>query len=228
MMKRTSIVFLLFLSITVVGVFYGKEIANAYPSLRVWYIENVAILLAGLPFALLLPKAGLPAFCAKPFFSKNHLLIPVATGIVFGLLDVLVIEWILPHPIHTTLPPYTQPFPYSLFLYFSGAFEIEIFYRLIPLTLLMLIFSRIKKGAFMPYAFWIGAALTSLREPLEQWPQGQAWYVAYALISGFAMNFIQAMLFLKQGFTAAFSLRLGHYLIWHIINGVVIEFILLR
>jgi hypothetical protein len=56
-------------------------------------------------------------------------------------------------------------------------------------------------------------------------PSGETWFVTYALISGFAMNFLQAIYFKKAGFIANLSLRLGHYLIWHILLGIYVEWI---
>lgn len=227
-MKRTILAYLIFTAIAVIGIFYGKQIEPAYQGIRIWKVENIGLILIGLPFALLLPSAGLPNFTPSPLFSKKQMLIPIMIGVRFGILDVITIEWMLPHPPHTTLPAYTQPFPYSIFLYFSGAFEIEVFYRLIPLTILLLFFHRYKKGKYFEAAFYTGAVLTSLREPLEQWPQGPVWFVLYALTTGVAMNFIQALLFRRQGFMPALYVRLGHYLIWHIANGVMIQYLLLK
>lgn len=227
-MKRTILAYLIFTAIAVIGIFYGKQIEPAYQGIRIWKVENIGLILIGLPFALLLPSAGLPNFTPSPLFSKKQMLIPIMIGVLFGILDVITIEWMLPHPPHTTLPAYTQPFPYSIFLYFSGAFEIEVFYRLIPLTILLLFFHRYKKGKYFEAAFYTGAVLTSLREPLEQWPQGPVWFVLYALTTGVAMNFIQALLFRRQGFMPALYVRLGHYLIWHIANGVMIQYLLLK
>lgn len=227
-MRRTILAYLIFTAIAVVGIFYGKQIESANQGLRIWNLENIAMMLIGLPFALLLPRAGLPHFTPAPLISKKQILIPIMIGVIFGILDVIIIEWALPHSPHTTLPPYTQPFPYSLFLYFSGAFEIEVFYRLIPLTILLLFFHRYKNGKYVGAAFYTGAILTSLREPLEQWPQGPVWFVVYALTTGVGMNFIQALLFRREGFFSALSVRLGHYLIWHIANGVMIQYLLLK
>lgn len=227
-MKRTIAAYLFFTAICITGIFYGKHIEPLHHGLRIWGFENIALLLIGLPFALLLPKAGLPHFTQAPLFSKKQMWTPILIGVLFGILDVITIEWMLPHPPHSTLPPYTQPFPYSVFLYFSGAFEIEIFYRLIPLTVLMMIFHRYKNGKYFEVAFWTGAVITSFREPLEQLPQAPIWFVMYAFISGIGMNFIQAMLFRHQGFIASLSVRLGHYLVWHIINGMIIQYLLLK
>lgn len=225
-MKKSILLYLFFVLITFIGMLFGKSLS--LPGLRVWEITNVLLLLLGLPVIALLSKAGLPPLFRSEVSLRKILLLPMLLGIGFGLLDLLVIELILPHPVHTTLPPYTQPFPYSLFLYFSGALEIEVFYRLIPITLVMYLFNNYWGGRYSNQAFWIIAILTSLREPLEQWPSGPSWFVVYALLTGFAMNFLQAWYCRKEGFLASLSVRWGHYLIWHILNGMVIEFFIIQ
>jgi hypothetical protein len=128
-----------------------------------------------------------------------------------------------PEP-YSELPPFLQPFPYSLFLYFSGAFDVEVFYRFIPITILLLIGIRFKEGKYYNQFFWAGAVLTALREPLEQLPSGSTAFILYSLLSGFGMNFLQAIYLKRSGFLASLSVRLGHYLIWHILLGIYVEF----
>ncbi len=151
-------------------------------------------------------------------------MLPVAIGIVFGILDLLVFKVILHPEAYRELPPFTQPFPYSMFLYFSGAFEVEVFYRLIPLTLILIIGNWYKKGKYYMIFFWAGAILTAIREPLEQLPDGGILLLVYSLLTGFLMNFLQAVWYRKAGFLASLSVRLGHYFVWHILLGIYIEY----
>lgn len=95
-----------------------------------------------------------------------------------------------PEP-YSSLPPYLQPFPYSLFLFFSGALEIEVFYRLIPISLILLLSLVIKKNSYSNYFFWIAAVLTAIREPLEQLPSVGTFLIIYSLFTGFLMNFFK-------------------------------------
>lgn len=220
--------YLLFLTIAAMGIVYGNSLSGHYPDLRVWQASNLLYLLLGLPFILLQGKAGLPTAFPTDWQAAHSLLLPLFTGLLFGLADLLVIERLLTSGQHSSLPAYTQPFPYSVLLYTSGAFEVEVFYRLIPITLVMLGAVHFKEGRYMPLAFALVAVLTSLREPLEQLPAGPVWFVAYSLTTGFAMNFLQALYFEKRGFAASLVLRLGHYLVWHILNGVFIEYFLLK
>lgn len=215
----------IFILIASLGIFYGNEIKDSFPGLRIWQLENILLLGLGIPFLLLQKSASLPDFFDPHVSNKARLLQPFLIGAVFGILDVIVIKLIQHPEPYTELPPFLQPFPYSLFLYFSGALEIEVFYRLIPLTLILLLGKRAAEGRYFNHFLWTGLILTSIREPLEQLPSGETWYVSYAFLTGFAMNYLQAVHYRKAGFIASLTLRLGHYLFWHILLGIYVQFV---
>jgi hypothetical protein len=227
-MNRSLVIYLGFLAITILGIFIGHQTSFEQAEPRIWNYENVLFMCMGIPFVFLIPNAKIPEFWEKTISLKNKVWMPVLIGLAFGFADLLIIEHGLHHPPHKVLPPYTQPFPYSLFLFFSGAFEIEVFYRLIPITLVLFIARRYTNEKAIPPIFWGIALLTSLREPLEQFPSGPLWFIIYAFLSGFSMNLIQAFYLKKSGFVSALLIRLSHYFIWHILNGVIIEFFLLK
>ena len=222
--KQNIIIYSLFILIAISGIYFGQANISKYDNLRIWQFENVLILLIGIPFLFLQNKAGMPDFVEDSIHNKKRILEPLIIGAVFGLLDIIVIK-IIQHPEpFTELPPFLQPFPYSLFLYFSGALEIEIFYRLIPMTTILLIGQWISKGKFFSYFLWSAILLTSLREPLEQMPSGTTLFICYSLITGFFMNLLQAIYYKNAGFLASLHLRLGHYIFWHILLGVYVEY----
>jgi hypothetical protein len=227
-MKRSLVIYFGFLAITILGIFISKQTSFEAATPRIWNYENILFMCMGIPFLFLMPKAGIPEFWESQISLKNKVWLPVMIGLAFGLGDLLIVEYGLAHPPHKVLPPYTQPFPYSLFLFFSGAFEIEVFYRLIPIVLVLFFAHHYAKEKAIPPMFWGIALITSLREPLEQFPSGPSWFILYALLSGFAMNFIQAIFLKKSGFISSLLVRLSHYLIWHILNGIMIEFYLLK
>jgi len=222
--RNNLITYFLILIIAAAGIIYGSSLSPDYKFLRVWEYANILILLVGLPFLLFQTRAKLPNFWQKSISNKNRFIIPVCIGVVFGVLDVLVFKVILHPEPYQGLPPFTQPFPYSIFLYLSGAFEVEVFYRLIPMTLFLLLGNWYKEGRYYVTFFWIGAVLTEIREPLEQLPDGGSLLIVYAIATGFMMNLLQAWWFRKAGFLASLSIRLGHYLLWHILLGVYIEY----
>lgn len=218
-----SVIYFLFIGIAFWGILYGNAIKNAHHFLRIWEYENLLWLCLGIPFLFLMQKAGIPNFWDQTIRAEQKFVFPVMIGIFFGILDVFVWKFILHPQPYEELPPFLQPFPYSLFLFFSGAFEIEVFYRLIPLTCIVLLGHWVAKGKYSTYFFYAGVFLTSLREPLEQWPNEGLVLVVYSLLSGFVMNALQAIYFKRAGFLASLCLRLGHYFIWHILLGIYVE-----
>lgn len=223
--KQNLIIYTVFLFLALIGIYYGNTFYANYKFIRIWNLTNILLLLIGIPFLFFQTKAKLPNFWQKDISFKFRFLFPTLIGIIFGTVDVLVFKVILHPGQYQELPPFLQPFPYSIFLYFSGAFEVEIFYRLIPLTLILWIGNWFKQGKYYMFFFWAGAILTSIREPLEQLPQGGNLLIVYALLTGFLMNFFQAIWYKKAGFLASLSLRLGHYLIWHILLGIYVEYV---
>lgn len=203
---------------------YGNSLNLTYPGLRIWHLENILLLGIGIPFLFLQTSASLPNFLDLSISNKVRLLHPAIIGAIFGILDIIVIKLIQHPEPYTELPPFLQPFPYSLFLYFSGAFEVEVFYRLIPLTLILLIGKKIADGRYFNYLLWTAIILTSIREPLEQLPSGEVWYISYALLTGFLMNCLQATYYKKAGFIASLMIRFGHYLFWHILLGIYVQY----
>lgn len=209
----------------VAGIYYGHAIILQHKSLRVWGFEDILFLLIGMPFLFLQRKVGIPNFLDDQIQNRKRLLEPILIGAFFGLMDIFIIK-IIQHPEpFKALPPFLQPFPYSIFLYFSGAIEIEIFYRLIPMTTLLLLGKWISKGKYFNYFLWSSILFTSIREPLEQMPTGSAWFIVYSLITGFLMNYLQAIYYKNAGFLASLNLRLGHYIFWHILLGVYVQYV---
>jgi hypothetical protein len=221
--KSNLITYGIFLSIAAAGLVYGKSILSSFNHLRVWDVQTLLLLLIGVPFLFFQTKAGFPDFWDRRVSHRTRMLWPILIGMVFGIMDVLVFKVLLHPEPYTELPPFLQPFPYSLLLYFSGALEVEVFYRLIPLTLICAIGHAYKKGQYANLFFWTAAILTSVREPLEQYSGGSALLIFYSFATGFSMNFIQAAWYKKAGFPASLFIRLGHYLIWHIVLGIYVE-----
>lgn len=218
------IIYSVFILIAVIGIIYGNAIKSNFSFLRVWEYQNILILLLGIPFLFLQTKANLPNFLEANISNKQRFLSPALIGAAFGILDVIVIKIVLHPEPYPELPPFLQPFPYSLLLYFSGAFEIEVFYRLIPLTLILLLGKWYANGKYFNAFFWTGVVLISLREPLEQLPDGEILFIIYSLLTGFIMNCLQAIHYKKSGFLASLAVRLGHYLFWHILLGIYVQY----
>lgn len=224
MSKRSYYSYVLLLAIIVATYIAGPLAARNEPGLRLIGWDLLVLWLLGFVALNFQQQAGFPEMDGKPVNRFYRIVLPVGIGILFGLADVVVFEVILQHPPYEKLPPFLQPFPYSLFLYTSGAVYVEILHRLLPLTLIMVLVHRFLPARHHVWIFWIFATLTSLWEPLEQMPTGQAWLMVYSFASGFAFNFLQAVFYKKAGWLASLFVRLGHYCCWHILLGIYVQF----
>ncbi|KAA3440505.1 hypothetical protein [Rufibacter hautae] len=222
---KSLFTFFFFLLLVVLTFFWGQRFPQNTPNLRLVGLDGIGWLMLALPFLWLQPQAGLPNIWEPTVNRKQRIWLPVAIGLVFGALDILVVKMILHPDPYTELPPFLQPFPYSIGLYFSGALYVEVFYRLVPITLVLLLEQIIWRGKYAHVAFWGIATLSALREPLEQFPDGAWWFIVYSFGSGFAFNFLQALYLKKAGFLATLLIRLSHYLLWHILLGVYVEYV---
>jgi hypothetical protein len=155
--------------------------------------------------------------------------VPALIGVGFGLITIaneLVFHWIAIFQTKSPMATFNTPFPGSLLLYPGGAIIVEVIYRLLPIPLLLwLVSSVILRRRGQTQTFWVLAALTSLLEPATQDLSFLSYGivpVAASFIPDFAFNFVQAVYFRRYGFLAAIVVRLGDYLVWHVIYGNVI------
>jgi hypothetical protein len=212
------------LTVAVITIVFGASLKKNGIAVGRWNWNNLLLVLPVIPLLFFQQKSSLPAVQTINE-KKNGWLSTFGVGILFGLLDVLVIKLILHPEPYKELPPFLQPFPYSTFLYSSGALEVELYYRMIPLTVFLLINTYLLKGKFRSVFIIVLGIITSLIEPIQQFPDGAWWFIIYATVSGVAMNAWQFRSYLKYGFVASLAVRLGHYLIWHVVLGVYVEFI---
>jgi hypothetical protein len=222
--KNEILTVLILLSIVIITIVFGNILDNKGIVIRKWNWNNLLLVLPVIPLLFLQQKATLPPVQTINE-KKNGWLSTFGVGILFGLLDVLIIKFIMHPEPYKEMPPFLQPFPYSTFLYSSGALEVELYYRMIPLSFFLLINTYLLKRKFRNI-FIIGLGiLTSIIEPIQQFPDGAIWFILYATASGIAMNAWQFRSYLKYGFVASLAVRLGHYLIWHILLGIYVELV---
>jgi hypothetical protein len=136
------------------------------------------------------------------------------------------------------VPSFNTDFPLSLFVYTSGTVIVEALYRLFPLPVLLWLISYVAlKKRWQEGTFWALALLLSFFEPLGQLsgqmaqmtPQmmenfGQIFVTMFLpmLLTNYPMGVAQAYAFRRYGFLASFTLRMGFYIIWHIVYGSLI------
>lgn len=221
--KQELLTAVILFSVIVITIIYGGALSNSGISIRQWNWSNLLLILPLLPLLFVQQKASLPSLQSINE-KKNGWISSFGAGMIFGLLDVLIIKFILHPEPYTELPPFLQPFPYSTFLYTSGAIEIELYYRMIPLTIFLFLNTFLLKGRGRNVLIIVLAVLTSIIEPIQQFPDGAWWFIIYATLSGIAMNAWQFRSYLKYGFVASLAVRLGHYLLWHVLLGVYVEY----
>ncbi|HET6845809.1 MAG TPA: hypothetical protein VFH29_03185 [Anaerolineales bacterium] len=192
----------------------------------------------GLIGALLAEPTGfMPAFDSR-VTNRRRFLLPLLAGIGIGVLAVLIdivtqgTKFIETQAGEASFNVY---FPASLLVYTAGTVSVEALYRLLPFPLLFgLIAYVILRRRADSKVFTVLAVVLALFEPLTQGlgilfmkPTENPWIPFLTLflpyfITSYPMNLIQAFLFRRRGLLASFSMRIGYYLVWHILYGSLI------
>jgi hypothetical protein len=182
----------------------------------------VAVILAavlGFVTLKLAQRTGFPDMWDKKISNKQRFLIPVLFGLGFAVIQIILVASVL------SLDIPMVKFPLSIPVYLFGGIILEIFYRLIPMVLLVWLISNLILGKrWQEQVFWVVAILLCLLEPIMQtigvYQMGiiaSTLLAAVLFIFVFAGNLIPTYFFRKYGFLAAIVWRLTDYLVWHII-----------
>src|SRR5688572_3739243 len=130
---------------------------------------------------------------------------------------------------------FNTEYPLSLFIYTSGTVVIEAIFRLFLFPVLLWLISYVVfKRRWQEQTFWVLILIFSFLEPLGQLtgqmtPEvmenfGQFFVMMFLpmLLNNYPMGLAQAYLFRRYGFLASFMVRMGYYIIWHIVYGSLI------
>lgn len=176
-------------------------------------------------------RTGFPAAWDPRISNRERFLYPFLIGLAFGVALVahdLLFHWIDAfRRLNPELPSFNAlgPFPGPLLFYSGGAIIVEVFYRLLPIPVLLWLVSNVAlRGRGQDKVFWVLAALTSLIEPATQdlIALQRSELVAAAsvvFVIDYALNFAQAVLFRRYGFLASIFMRVATYAVWHVIYG---------
>jgi hypothetical protein len=189
----------------------------------------VLALLGGLG-VYLASRTGFPAAWDERVSNRTRFAYPLALGAALGVVSVVLelltggIDFVLQT---MAWDRFHAPLPGSILLYSAGAVILEVFYRLLPIPLVLWIAAQLGFPQRRKLVlFWVLAVLVSIVEPLGQTEvaieAGRADLATSQFALGFVYNLAQAYWFLRGGFLAALSLRWGHYAIWHVLYGGVI------
>jgi hypothetical protein len=162
------------------------------------------------------------------------LLVGAAIGALASLLDLLTkgTQFLSEN---MGVSSFNTDYPLSLFVYTSGTVIVEALFRLFPFPVLLWLISYVVlKKRWQEQTFWVLAIVLSLLEPLFQLtgqmtPEvienfGQFFVTLFLpfLLTNYPMGVAQAYVFRRYGFLASFTLRMGYYIIWHIVYGSLI------
>jgi len=184
---------------------------------------------------LLSLKTGFPDALEKSISNRQRLVLPIMIGAALALLAIVIdqfthgTKFLEAQSGETSFNVY---FPASLLVYSGGIVLVEAIFRIFAITfLLWLISNLILRGRGQNQTFWALAILLSLFEPVTQGlgiiflkPSTDpvmlllTQFVPY-FITNYPLNLGQAVFFRKYGFLASFALRLGFYIMWHVVYG---------
>ena len=192
----------------------------------------------GLIGALLAEPTGFMPALDPRVTNRQRFLGPALGGMAIGVLAVLidiVTQGTKFIEAQTGEASFNVSFPTSLPVYTAGAVSVEALYRLLPFPVLFgLIGYVILRRRWEPKVFVIVAVILSLFEGLTQGlgillmkPSENIWVPFFTVFlpyfaTNYPLNLLQAFLFRKRGLLASFSMRVGYYLIWHILYGSLI------
>jgi hypothetical protein len=174
-------------------------------------------------------RTGFPAAWDARIAASRRLLLPVLVGVACGALAVVIEEVTRSlHILEAVFGPANVAFPASVLVSTVGAIKWELVFLLFPLPLLLWVISGlILRGRAETRTFWILAAVCAAIEPLLQGIPllvlangaiGPGAFAAYALHS-YAFNFTAAVSFRRYGLLAPVLVRLGNYIVWHVLYG---------
>jgi hypothetical protein len=169
-------------------------------------------------------KTGFPDAWDARVSNWRRLVLPLLIGAGFGALyvvaDLLTGFTKLIAAQHSLAQQYTDPLSMTL-IFTSAPVLVEVLYRLLIIPVLLLLVSNlILRGRGQSQVFWVLALLTSALEPLSQyidWRILSGGLVVFYVAELFALNLTQAAFFRKYGFLAAILVRVGFYLVWHVL-----------
>lgn len=215
--RKTSLILYATLVLWAAAVAATSQAISSSPVREIAW-PQVILAALGLPAILLLRKAKLPELWNQAG-PKRILAIPFLVGLAFGGINVICIEWLMPVDRDGPMPPFLQPFPWSVALFSAGAVVMEAMFCLIPLPLVTAALLRVSRSPAANWPFLTAAALVVSAQTLIVFQELPSQIRILALFLA-ALALIQVIFFRRYGYLASLSTRLGHYAVWHIGFGL--------
>ena len=169
------------------------------------------ILLGGILFTFLLSRGWFAIYKKE---NLKGLYRSCGLAAIFGVIMILV-DLKIVFPADTNIL-----FPASLLFYPAIGFFVEIFFHVLPLTLLIVTLTSLFRNLLYENIIWISILLVALLEPIYQtiWLDNRypIWAVAYVGLHVFLINLSQLIILKRYDFISMYSFRLVYYLFWHI------------
>lgn len=194
------------------------------------WLTHLALTLAGLGAIWCMHRSGFPAAWDSRTPARRRLGLPLLAGVIVGLLAIALelATGSLSNLQATTGQLVTVGFPGSLLVYSSGAITMELLFLLAPVPPLLWLISGLGlRGRGQAPVYWTLALLASAAEPLLQGsavvasaggaiaPLAVGMYAAHS----FAFNVTAAAMLRRYGLLAPILVRLGSYMVWHVLYG---------
>jgi hypothetical protein len=194
---------------------------------------HLGVTLVGLAAIWCMHRSSFPAAWDARIPAQRRLLLPLLVGAVFGVLAIGIelYSGSLQSLQAITGREVTVGFPQSLVVYTSFSAFLELFYLVLPVSLLLwLIAGVVLRGRGETPTFWVLALIASAIELAEQGPSVVASATAAGgsidlvgivlyIVHNFGFNFSAAVLFRRYGLLAPILVRVGNYIVWHILFG---------
>ena len=142
----------------------------------------------------------------------------VAAGLatVMGF-AIVVADLLLRYPANIN-----APWPEALLFYPAIGFVAEIFFHVVPLALLMLLFSPLSRRWNEDRFGWIAIVCVAALEPIFQVTFDRGPFDrldAYTMIHVFVFALLQLWVFRRYDFFSMYGFRLCYYSYWHVLWG---------
>jgi len=173
------------------------------------------VLLGIISLSVLLSKGWFKIYKKE---NLKGLFLRSSLAVLFALITILVVDLNVPFPADMNVL-----FPESLLFYPAIGFFVEIFFHVLPLSIILISLTSIFKNISQEKIIWFCILIVSLLEPVYQtipmFSSGPLWAAVIVLLNLFLFNLSQLFIFKRYDFISMYSFRLAYYLIWHIVWG---------
>ena len=228
-MSRTYITWLVIMALlafvsVLLQLFYPTGIVDPTQAMFFTWPALAIVALIGLMGIWLAGRTGFPEDWDARIPTGRRFVLPLCLGVVAGSLlvglDVVTGFTQALATGHGVAQQYTGFVP-MLLTFTAAAVFIQVIYRLLFVPgPLWLISNVLLHGRAQVPVFWVLAVLTSVLEPLTQWTDlnavpGAVFLTRLAMM--FGLNLVEVVTWRKYGLLAMILVRVGFYIVWHVL-----------